>query len=123
MGTDTLPVHYVRLNEAIEIVKAGRKEDKGGWVDGWRRILLLSLSWRYIRIFRLPRLYGVWRVSVLLCWWRLGGEIMERLTNRIQDEKRINKANKILDDIFNIFAIILFPMWILKLLGYDKLIR
>ena len=48
---------------------------------------------------------------------------MERLTNRIQDEKRINKANKILDDIFNIFAIILFPMWILKLLGYDKLIR
>ena len=34
MGTDTLPVHYVRLNEAIEIVKAGRKEDKGGGVDG-----------------------------------------------------------------------------------------
>lgn len=23
LGTDTLPVHYVRLNEAIEIVKAG----------------------------------------------------------------------------------------------------
>ena len=25
-GTDTLPAHYVRLNEAIEIVKAGGKE-------------------------------------------------------------------------------------------------
>ena len=25
LGTDTLPVHYVRLNEAIEIVKAGIK--------------------------------------------------------------------------------------------------
>ena len=24
LGTDTLPVHYVRLNEAIEIVKAGQ---------------------------------------------------------------------------------------------------
>ena len=23
LGTDTLPVHYVRLNDAIEIVKAG----------------------------------------------------------------------------------------------------
>ena len=23
LGTDTIPVHYVRLNEAIEIVKAG----------------------------------------------------------------------------------------------------
>ena len=27
LGTDTLPVHYVRLNEAIEIVKAGRKDE------------------------------------------------------------------------------------------------
>ena len=26
LGTDTLPVHYVRLNDAIEIVKAGGKE-------------------------------------------------------------------------------------------------
>ena len=25
LGTDTLPVHYVRLNDAIEIVKAGRE--------------------------------------------------------------------------------------------------
>ena len=48
---------------------------------------------------------------------------MERLTNRIQEKKRMNKANKILDDILIIAAIILFPMWILKLLGYDKLIR
>ena len=40
LGTDTLPVHYVRLNEAIEIVKQGGvsnwvgKEDKGVGVDG-----------------------------------------------------------------------------------------
>ena len=27
LGTDTLPVHYVRLNDAIEIVKAGRKDE------------------------------------------------------------------------------------------------
>ena len=28
LGTDTLPVHYVRLNDAIEIVKAGGKNEK-----------------------------------------------------------------------------------------------
>ena len=27
LGTDTLPVHYVRLNEAIEIVKQGGVSD------------------------------------------------------------------------------------------------
>ena len=27
LGTDTIPVHYVRLNEAIEIVKAGVKNE------------------------------------------------------------------------------------------------
>ena len=27
LGTDALPVHYVRLNEAIEIVKAGGKNE------------------------------------------------------------------------------------------------
>ena len=27
LGTDTLPVQYVRLNDAIEIVKAGRKNE------------------------------------------------------------------------------------------------
>ena len=27
LGTDTLPVHYVRLNDAIEIVKAGVKNE------------------------------------------------------------------------------------------------
>ena len=27
LGTDTIPVHYVRLNEAIEIVKAGGKNE------------------------------------------------------------------------------------------------
>ena len=48
---------------------------------------------------------------------------MERLTKGIHKEKEMNKANKILDDIFNIAAIILFPIWILKLLGYDKLVR
>ena len=52
-----------------------------------------------------------------------GGEIMERLTERTVREKEMNKANKILDDIFNIAAIIMFPMCILRLLGYDKLVR
>lgn len=28
LGTDTLPVHYVRLNEAIKIVKQGGKKIK-----------------------------------------------------------------------------------------------
>ena len=28
LGTDSLPVHYVRLNEAIEIVKAGGKNER-----------------------------------------------------------------------------------------------
>ena len=28
LGTDTIPVHYVRLNEAIEIVKADGKDEK-----------------------------------------------------------------------------------------------
>ena len=27
LGTDTIPAHYVRLNEAIEIVKAGGKNE------------------------------------------------------------------------------------------------
>ena len=27
LGTDTLPVHYVRLNDAIEIVKAGGENE------------------------------------------------------------------------------------------------
>ena len=35
----------------------------------------------------------------------------------------MNKANKILDDISIIAAIIIFPMCILRLLGYDKLVR
>ena len=48
---------------------------------------------------------------------------MERLTERTVREKEMNKANKILDDIFIIAAIITFPMFILKLLGYDKLVR
>ena len=52
-----------------------------------------------------------------------GGEIMERLTERTVREKEMNKANKILDDIFIIAAIIMFPMCILRLLGYDKLVR
>ena len=30
LGTDTLPVHYVRLNEAIEIVKKNSKQLKKG---------------------------------------------------------------------------------------------
>lgn len=120
LGTDTIPVHYVRLNEAIEIVKQGGDADDnckwsqistaryetscgyklveffdtnacyckqcgkkikivGDWVDGWGKLLLLSLSRRYIWIFRLFRLYGMRRVSVLLCRWRLGGERMNKL--------------------------------------------
>ena len=34
LGTDTLPVHYVRLNEAIEIVKQGGVSD-----DVWMEIM------------------------------------------------------------------------------------
>lgn len=37
--------------------------------------------------------------------------------------KEMNKANKILDNIICIAAIILFPMCILRLLGYDKLVQ
>ena len=48
---------------------------------------------------------------------------MEKINKQDTEGERMNKANKILDDIFNIAAIILFPIWILKLLGYDKLIR
>lgn len=33
LGTDTLPVHYVRLNEAIEIVKQGGVSDVCGKVE------------------------------------------------------------------------------------------
>ena len=47
----------------------------------------------------------------------------KKLTSRIQKEKDMNKANKILNDIICIVAIIIIPMWILKLLGYDKLVR
>ena len=31
-GTDTLPVHYVRLNDAIEIVKQEAEQYNNGWV-------------------------------------------------------------------------------------------
>ena len=34
LGTDTLPVHYVRLNEAIEIVKQGGVSD---YVCEWKK--------------------------------------------------------------------------------------
>ena len=32
LGTDTLPVHYVRLNEAIEIVKQEAERCNSGWI-------------------------------------------------------------------------------------------
>ena len=32
LGTDTIPVHYVRLNEAIEIVKQEAEQYNNGWV-------------------------------------------------------------------------------------------
>ena len=36
LGTDTLPVHYVRLNDAIEIVKQGGISDVSDNVCEWR---------------------------------------------------------------------------------------
>ena len=36
LGTDTLPVHYVRLNEAIEIVKQGGVSDASDNVCEWK---------------------------------------------------------------------------------------
>lgn len=36
LGTDTLPVHYVRLNEAIEIVKQGGISDVSDYVCEWK---------------------------------------------------------------------------------------
>ena len=36
LGTDTIPVHYVRLNEAIEIVKQGGVSDASDYVCEWR---------------------------------------------------------------------------------------
>ena len=36
LGTDTLPAHYVRLNEAIEIVKQGDVSDASDYVCEWR---------------------------------------------------------------------------------------
>ena len=35
----------------------------------------------------------------------------------------MEKANRILDDLLCIIAIIIFPICILKLLGYDKVSR
>ena len=37
LGTDTLPAHYVRLNEAIEIVKHGGVSDAYDYVCEWRQ--------------------------------------------------------------------------------------
>ena len=37
LGTDTLPVHYLRLNEAIEIVKQGGVSDESDNVCEWRQ--------------------------------------------------------------------------------------
>ena len=36
LGTDTIPVHYVRLNEAIEIVNQGGVSDSSDNVCEWR---------------------------------------------------------------------------------------
>ena len=36
LGTDSLPVHYVRLNEAIEIVKQGGISDASDYVCEWK---------------------------------------------------------------------------------------
>ena len=37
LGTDTIPVHYVRLNEAIEIVKQGDVSDASDNVCEWEK--------------------------------------------------------------------------------------
>ena len=37
LGTDTLPVHYVRLNDAIEIVKQGGASDDADNVCEWKK--------------------------------------------------------------------------------------
>ena len=42
LGTDTLPVHYVRLNEAIEIVKQGGVSDDTDNMCEWKK---LPFSW------------------------------------------------------------------------------
>ena len=42
LGTDTLPVHYVRLNEAIEIVKQGGVSDDADNMCEWKK---LPFSW------------------------------------------------------------------------------
>ena len=42
LGTDTLPVHYVRLNDAIEIVKQGDVSDASDNVCEWKK---LPFSW------------------------------------------------------------------------------
>ena len=36
LGTDTIPVHYLRLNDAIEIVKHGGISDASDYVCEWR---------------------------------------------------------------------------------------
>ena len=36
LGTDTLPVHYIRLNEAVEIVKQGGVSDASDNVCEWK---------------------------------------------------------------------------------------
>ena len=36
LGTDSLPAHYVRLNDAIEIVKQGGVSDASDYVCEWR---------------------------------------------------------------------------------------
>ena len=42
LGTDTLPVHYVRLNEAIEIIKQGGISDDTDNMCEWKK---LPFSW------------------------------------------------------------------------------
>ena len=42
LGTDALPVHYVRLNEAIEIVKQGSASDDTDAMCEWKK---LPFSW------------------------------------------------------------------------------
>lgn len=35
----------------------------------------------------------------------------------------MNEANRILDDVFFIIAIITLPLWMLKILGYERMVR
>ena len=44
-GTDTLPAHYVRLNEAIEIVKQEAEQYNNGWIPCSSGVMPRANGW------------------------------------------------------------------------------